>query len=147
MAGPLAKSHKTDRRAFCRSVAVSLGSVVASAVFGHSSNQTSTPEVGLFEPRTFKCPSGDTLPYRLFTPKLNGTKNSYPLVLWLHGGAGRGADNLRQITGGNTAGATTWVKPENQNRNPCIVVAPQCPENKDWTISDSGRSAPQQHPL
>ncbi len=125
-----------DRRRFCRTAAGSLGGLAAGAAFGQASNQKSVPEVGLFDARTFKSAGGETLPYRLFVPKPYNSKKSYPLVVWLHGGAGRGVDNLKQITGGNTAGATIWVKSENQTRNPCIVVAPQCPENREWTNSD-----------
>ncbi len=32
---------------------------------------------------------------------------------------------------------TVWIKAEKQNRNPCIVVVPQCPENKQWIMRDN----------
>jgi predicted peptidase len=41
------------------------------------------------------------MPYRLFVPTDYDRKKKYPAVLWLHGGAGRGNDNLSQISGGN----------------------------------------------
>ncbi len=63
--------------------------------------------------------------YRLFTP---GTANStapFPLVIYLHGAGGQGADNNKQITGGNLYGSCIWAIPENQAINPCFVCAPQ----------------------
>lgn len=65
---------------------------------------------------------GQVMPYRLRAPKDSGR---LPVVLWLHGAGGRGVDNEKQISGGNTLGATSWAAP-------CIVLAPQCPENEVW---------------
>ena len=59
------------------------------------------------------------------------------IVLWLHGGAGRGNDNEKQITGGNSAGAGVWAAPANQSRYPAFVVAPQCPEGETWTTGST----------
>lgn len=72
------------------------------------------------------------LPYRLFSPELRRGKR-YPLVLWLHGGGGRGDDNLQQLREGNAIGARIWTEPKQQAANPCFVVAPQCPANAMWT--------------
>lgn len=76
-----------------------------------------------------------SMPYRLFIPKSYDRARSYPLVVWLHGGAGRGRDNERQISEGNTLGATIWTAPANQARFPSFVVAPQCPEHQTWTTA------------
>lgn len=72
------------------------------------------------------------MPYQLFTPRDYDRSQRYPLVLWLHGGAGRGNDNLQQIAGGNAIGSHVWTRPENQARNPCFVLAPQCPAQQEW---------------
>lgn len=79
------------------------------------------------------------MPYRLFVPRGYDRRKKYPLVLWLHGGAGRGGDNLRQISGGNVAGSHVWTLAENQSRQPCFVVAPQCPENESWATVETAR--------
>lgn len=90
------------------------------------------PRPNDFEARTYK-----TMPYRLFIPANYDKNKKYPLVVWLHGAAGRGSDNQRQITGGNTLGATIWTKPENQAKYPAFVLAPQCPLGKTWTTFDA----------
>lgn len=83
------------------------------------------------------------MPYRLFIPRGYNRQKKYPLVLWLHGGAGRGSDNLKQISGGNTIGYHVWPLPHNQARNPCFVVAPQCPNNELWATLDTAKSTEQ----
>jgi predicted peptidase len=56
----------------------------------------------------------------------------FPIVIWLHGSGQSGSDNTSQM-GGATG---VFTKPENQEKNPCFVLAPQCPDadigwNKD----------------
>ena len=81
--------------------------------------------------------NGKRMPYRLFVPAGYDRNKKYPLVVWLHGGAGRGNDNERQIVEGNRLGATIWTTPENQSKNPTFVLAPQCPEGEWWANNDS----------
>jgi predicted peptidase len=59
--------------------------------------------------KTFQSKTGKKMPYRLFLPTGYDKNKKYPLVLWLHGGGGRGNDNLKQITDGNTSGFQSWV--------------------------------------
>jgi predicted peptidase len=73
-----------------------------------------------FERRAHK--SSWTMPYRLFRP-YGGSK--LPLVLYLHGSGGLGADNEKQLALGNVFGTHVWALPENQKRFPCYVCAPQ----------------------
>ena len=94
----------------------------------------------VFSPKTYRNSRNETLPYRLFTPRNYNKQRKYPLVLWLHGGAGRGNDNLKQVAGGNILGSHVWTLPENQEKHPCFVVAPQCPENEMWTTPDDKSS-------
>jgi predicted peptidase len=70
------------------------------------------------------------MPYRIFIPREYNSHKKYPLVLWLHGGAGRGTDNLKQISGGNTSGSHLWISADIQKKYPAFVIAPQCPENE-----------------
>src|SRR6266481_3122947 len=72
------------------------------------------------------------MPFRLFVPKDYNEKRSFPLALWLHGVNGRGKDNLAQISEANKFGSHVWTFPENQAKNPCIVVVPQCADEKYW---------------
>jgi predicted peptidase len=123
---------KMNRRVFCRTSVASLGGLAAGISFSQEPNQTPAPEVALFEAKTFKSTGGKILPYRLFIPKDYSAQKSYPLVLWLHGAGGRGTDNLKHITGSINLGAIIWAKADSQAKNPCIVVAPQCPDNSQW---------------
>jgi predicted peptidase len=97
----------------------------------------------LFLPKNYRNSRGDKLPYRFFSPQSYDNRKKYPLVLWLHGGAGRGTDNLKQISGGNTVGSHVWTSPKNQRKNPCFVVAPQCPGTKLWATLDTARPTEQ----
>jgi predicted peptidase len=75
--------------------------------------------------------NAERLPYRLFAPIGYSSANSYPLVLWLHGGEGRGNDNIKQITRGNEKGTHVWISSEVQSKFPAFVLAPQCPEGEN----------------
>lgn len=87
--------------------------------------------------------NGATMPYRLFVPQNYDAAKKYPLVLWLHGAAGRGTDNLLQISAGNKIGSHAFTRPEVQAKHPAFVLAPQCPLDHYWTFSDAVSSGPQ----
>src|SRR5215470_14518333 len=101
-----------DRRDFCVSLA---GALLLS-------RRLASLQSDLFTAKIYRSQSGQALPYRLFVPATYDQRQKYPLVLWLHGSAGRGDDNLKQITGGNTPGSHVWTTPENQAKQPCFVV-------------------------
>lgn len=88
-------------------------------------------------PHVFKNAQGETLLYRLFNPRNYDRKKKYPLVLYLHGGGGRGADNLKQIEGGNGYLIDLFTGNETQTRYPSFVVAPQSPVQEGWIEYDS----------
>ena len=113
-----------DRRNFC----FLLGTA---ALLHRGPIRADEPEV--FTAETYRNARNQTMPYRLFTPPAYEKKNQYPLVVWLHGGAGRGSNNRNQISFGNVLGAHVWTTPENQTKHPCFVVAPQCPDNEVWS--------------
>jgi predicted peptidase len=83
-----------------------------------------------------------TMPYRLFVPPAYDKRKQYPLVLWLCGSAGRGNNNLNQISLGNVIGTHVWTTPESQAKHPCFVVAPQCPDNETWSDAGAKPAAP-----
>ncbi len=83
---------------------------------------------------------GERLQYRLFVPVTYSKERRYPLVLWLHGGEGRGSDNLHQITKSNEKGSHFWTSQENQQKFPALVLAPQCPLDDNW--ADPERNEP-----
>ena len=47
--------------------------------------------------KVFKNSRRQAIPYRLYVPENYDKHKKYPLVLYLHGGGGRGDDNLKQI--------------------------------------------------
>jgi len=66
-------------------------------------------------------------------------RRKYPLVLWLHGGEGRGSDNVRQISKGNEKGSHVWTTREAQDKLPAFVLAPQCPVSENWAEPETNR--------
>jgi predicted peptidase len=102
------------------------------------------PEANKFEAKIYER-DGKRMPYRLFVPANYDKNKKYPLVLWLHGGAGRGSDNEKQIIGGNALGATLWTTPENQAKNPAFVLAPQCPPGESWSAINDAEMKPSKH--
>jgi dienelactone hydrolase len=73
---------------------------------------------------TYTNAGGARLPYRLFVPTNQQPGALYRLVLHLHGGWGVGEDNVHQFA---EPGAPVFVRPDNQARHPCFLVAPQVP--------------------
>jgi predicted peptidase len=70
-----------------------------------------------------------TTPYRLFVPAGYRADRAYPLVLFLHGGGGRGTDNVAQLGEGN--GLLVELFLERQDSFPAFVVAPQTNTSHD----------------
>lgn len=69
-----------------------------------------------------------TMPYRLLIPKDYGPSKKYPLILCFHGAGGRGTDNQAK---GTTAGSIL-ISDATQQKQPCFVLMPQCPDGKQW---------------
>jgi len=57
-----------------------------------------------FRKKMYANKKGERLPYRLYVPLGYDANRKYPLLLWLHGGDGRGSDNVKQLNGGNQLG-------------------------------------------
>jgi predicted peptidase len=91
----------------------------------------------LLVPKVFKNESSETLLYRVFIPQNYDAKKKYPLVLYLHGGGGRGNDNHKQFDGGNGYLIDFFTGDEAQARYPGFVVAPQSPMQEGWIEYDS----------
>jgi predicted peptidase len=112
-----------------------------------TSAQTSSPILKkddlLFRKNTYVDKSGTRMPYRLFVPANYDPNQKYPLVFWLHGAAGRGSDNSKQISGGNENGTHTWTTPPNQTQLPAFVLAPQCPDDRYWAEPETNELSPQ----
>lgn len=81
-----------------------------------------------FEARQYVSPEGGKLLYRLLSPQGYDKSKTYPLILFLHGAGERGDDNRKQLVHGMKDFATDAA----QDRHPCFVVAPQCPDGEKW---------------
>jgi predicted peptidase len=86
--------------------------------------------------KVYKGSQSRTIPYRLFVPENYDRNKRYPLVLYLHGGGGRGDDNRKQIEGGNGYIVDLLVSRSTQAKNPSIVVVPQAPQ-EGWVGYDT----------
>lgn len=92
-----------------------------------------------FRKLTYEKSKTEYLSYRLFVPLGYDAKRKYPLVLWLHGAAGRGSDNIKQLTGTNRLGTHFWISREVQNTFPAFVLVPQCPVGQSWSEPELNR--------
>jgi predicted peptidase len=79
----------------------------------------------------FRDSSGFELPYQIYFPK-SGEKTMFPVFIWLHGMGERGDDNIKQLVHVVPYLLSDTV----QNNYPCIVAAPQCPEDGLWAFFD-----------
>jgi len=89
-----------------------------------------------FRKKIYTNKAGDRLPYRLYVPLGYDANRKYPLLLWLHGGDGRGSDNVRQLNGGNQIGTHFLAGKQVQLKFPMFVLLPQCPSNDNWSDPD-----------
>lgn len=72
----------------------------------------------VYEPRIF-----EDLPFRVMKPLGFDAKQSYPVILSLHGGGGKGNDNKKQLKDWNRQ----LAEKKRRQDFPCYVVAPQAP--------------------
>jgi predicted peptidase len=93
-----------------------------------------------FKPETY---SGENfsrnLNYRFFKPETVPDKK-YPLLLYLHPSGQNGSDNKKQIS--NLV--FDWARNDSQSRFPCYIIAPQCPEGREW-VDKGPMKAPFRH--
>ncbi|MGA7626601.1 MAG: alpha/beta hydrolase-fold protein [Candidatus Acidiferrales bacterium] len=122
---------------FLAAVGVAIAAIVAICLtFPYQSiaAQNKTPENAArgFMAGSYRSQSGEGMPYRLFVPPGYEPSYKYPIILWLHGAAGSGSDNISQLTGGNYPGSHLWTTPENQAAYHAFVLAPQVDASKGW---------------
>lgn len=89
-----------------------------------------------FRKKVYANKKGEQLPYRLFVPLGYDANRKYPLLVWLHGGDGRGTDNVKQLNGENQNGTHFFAGKEVQLKFPMFVLLPQCPSGGNWSDPD-----------
>lgn len=95
-----------------------------------------------FRKNVYVDKEGHRLPYRLFVPLGYDSNRRYPLLLWLHGGRGRGSDNVTQLTKENQLGTHYWISSEVQRTFPVFVFVPQCPSDEVWAEPELNQPGP-----
>jgi predicted dehydrogenase/dienelactone hydrolase len=78
---------------------------------------------------TYHC-LGHQLPYRLFIPRGLPVGGKCPLVVFFHGAFERGSDNLKQLN--LQTAPMVFTEEAIQSKHPCFVLAPQCPDDRQW---------------
>jgi predicted peptidase len=89
-----------------------------------------------FRKKVYSAKKGQELYYRLYVPLGYDASRKYPLLVWLHGGDGRGSDNIRQLNGGNQIATHFFAGPEVQLKFPMFILLPQCPSAQNWSDPD-----------
>lgn len=94
-----------------------------------ASAQTVEPDMGkLFEKKAFTAKDGYVLNYSIHLPENYDPAVRYPVVLFMHGAGERGTDLEKHLKVGIIEAFRRTESPLHD----CIVVAPQCPEGKQW---------------
>jgi len=79
---------------------------------------------------------GGEMPYRIHLPAGYDGKQKFPLVLFLHGAGERGSDNWLHMRN-NAVWRNAWTNgPNVKTRDQVIILAPQCPANRQWVNMD-----------
>jgi len=84
----------------------------------------------LMRAELYEAPGGVVLPYRIYVPQKYDTAKQYPILLYLHGMGERGGDNRLHVSKNSVM--ETLLLEENRAAYPCVVLAPQCPEDAFW---------------
>jgi len=117
-----------------------IGALILPFIFGfrmagqtlatHELNPAAVKLAQTFEARTYVNSNGDTMSYRLLKPLGYDSTKKYPLVVCLHGAAGWGSDNIKQLEG--SVEAQILSSPENRQKYPAFLFVPQCPPGTFW---------------
>jgi len=97
----------------------------------------------LYEEHTYRYTGGEyqdePVRYRLLKPAKIEEGEKYPVILFLHGAGERGDDNRLQLKY-----LPEWMaSPENREKYPCFLIAPQCRKEKRWVDVDwSAKKSP-----
>ncbi len=122
-------------RKFFRKKATILAGIVLIVAPASLSGQLTKDDIE-FRKKVYANKAGERLPYRLYVPLGYDANQKYPLLLWLHGGDGRGSDNMKQLSGGNEIGTHFWAGKTVQLNFPMFELVPQCPSGDNWSDPD-----------
>jgi predicted peptidase len=90
-----------------------------------------------FLSRIYTNSAGRTLPYRLLPPRNYDASRACPVILYLHGAAGRGNDNAKPLDWG----PRLFLEGELRKKHEFVLVVPQCSLSSGWQDVDlNGKS-------
>lgn len=101
--------------------------ILIASVLGSGMVHAAQPEA-----REWKAPDGIKVKYRWHAPESLEQGKTYPLVLFLHGAGERGEDNIAQLG----LGVVPILAAADKLKQPCFLIAPQCPLPLWWTPID-----------
>ena len=84
-----------------------------------------------FSNETLVSSDGYVMPYRLYVPKNYDCGETYPLMIFLHGAGERGSDNKLNIE----VALPHVFDSESSPARKSIIIAPQCPEDRQWVYT------------
>ncbi len=84
-----------------------------------------------FVARVYTNAAGHKLPYRLLLPESYDPGKSYPVILYLHGAAARGNDNLEPLKWG----PELFLEQRRREKQGFFLVVPQSPRTSGWVDS------------
>ena len=85
-----------------------------------------------FVARVYTNSLGRTLPYRLLLPEVYTPTRAYPVILYLHGAAGRGNDNLKPLEWG----PRLFLEGGLRQKHGFFLVVPQCSLSSGWQVAE-----------
>jgi predicted peptidase len=88
----------------------------------------SEPSDSEFAVRVYTNAHGAKLPYRLLLPPQYNPQQKYPVILYLHGAAARGSDNIEPLNWG----PRLFQESQLRQKHPFFLVVPQCPLDGAW---------------
>lgn len=94
--------------------------------------------VSLFKKGTYSDSTdiNASLNYQLYVPEDYDENKSYPILVFLHGAGERGTNNTSQLT--TSTMMDEYFTEERVAKYPCIILAPQCPDNMTWAEATAG---------
>ena len=89
----------------------------------NKSEKISAPVIEKFQQKIFTDESGNSMPYNLYLPEGYDGEKKYPLVFFVADASANINEVTTPLFQGN--GATSFAEKNFQEKNPCIILAPQ----------------------
>ncbi len=102
--------------------------VACSCVLLNAGLRAGTTDPNEFLGRVYTNAAGGALPYRLLPPRNYDPARAHPVILYLHGAAGRGNDNAKPLEWG----PKLFLEGDLRRKHEFFLVVPQCSPSGGW---------------